>query len=66
MKVLEQATKVLCLAEEAGDRTTKGDWQPCTYRRYWWRMDQETGHLFALFGCTEEDEVTTRGWPRHG
>jgi hypothetical protein len=45
----------------SGDRTTKGDWQPCTYRRYWWRMDQETGHLFALFGGPEEDEVRTKG-----
>ncbi len=61
MKVLEQATKVLCLAEEAGDRTTKGGWQPCTYRRYWWRMDQETGHLFALFGGPEEDKVRIKG-----
>jgi hypothetical protein len=52
---------VLCLAEEAGDGTTKGNWQPCTYRRYWWRMDQETGHLFALFGGPEEDEVRTKG-----
>jgi hypothetical protein len=45
MKVLEQATKALCLAEEACDKTTKGDWQPCVYRSYWWRMDQETGYL---------------------
>jgi hypothetical protein len=41
MKVLEQATKVLCLAEEACDKTTKGDWQPCAYQRYRWRMDQK-------------------------
>jgi hypothetical protein len=34
MKVLEQATKVLCLAEEACHNTTKGDWQPCTHQRY--------------------------------
>jgi hypothetical protein len=61
MKVLEQATKVLCLAEEACDKTTKGDWQPCAYRRYWWRMDQETGHLYALFGGPEEDEVRIKG-----
>ncbi len=50
MRVLEQATKVLCLAEEACDKTTKRDWQPCTYQRYRWRMDQEVGHLYALFG----------------
>ncbi len=61
MKVLVQATKVLCLGEEAGDRTTKGDWQPCTYRRCWWWMDQETGHLFALFRGPEEDEVRVKG-----
>ncbi len=48
MKVLEQATKVLCLAEEAGDRTTKGDWQSCTYQKYRWQMDQEVGHLYAV------------------
>jgi hypothetical protein len=39
MKVLEQATKVLCLSEEACDKTTKGDWQLCTYQKYRWRMD---------------------------
>ncbi len=41
MRVLEQATKVLCLAEEACDKSAKGDWQPCTYQRYRWWMDQE-------------------------
>jgi hypothetical protein len=61
MKVLEQATKVLCLAEEACDKTTKGDWQPCTYQRYRWQMDQEVGHLYALFGGPEEDEVRVKG-----
>ncbi len=61
MKVLEQATKVLCLAEEACDKTTKGDWQPYTYQRYRWRMDQEVGHLYALFGGPEEDEVRVKG-----
>jgi hypothetical protein len=61
MKVLEQATKVLCLAEEACDKTTKGDWQPCTYQRYRWRMDQEVGHLYALFGDPEEDKVRVKG-----
>ncbi len=61
MKVLEQATKVLCLAEEACDKTTKGDWQPCAYQRYRWRMDQEVGHLYALFGGPEEDEVRIKG-----
>jgi hypothetical protein len=49
MKVLEQATKVLCLAEEVCDKTTKRDWQSCTYQKYRWRMDQEVGHLYALF-----------------
>ncbi len=61
MKVLEQATKVLCLAEEACDKTTKGEWQPCVHRRYWWRMDQEAGHLCALFGGPEENEVRIKG-----
>jgi hypothetical protein len=60
-KVLEQATKVLCLAEEACDKTRKGDWQPCAYQRYRWRMDQEIGHLYALFGGPEEDEVRIKG-----
>ncbi len=61
MKVLEQATKVLCLAEEACDKTTKGDWQSCTYQKYRWRMDQEVGHLYALFGGPEEEEVRAKG-----
>jgi hypothetical protein len=61
MKVLEQATKVLCLAEEACDKTTKGDWQSCTYQKYRWRMDQEVGHLYALFGGPEEEEVRIKG-----
>jgi hypothetical protein len=61
MKVLERATKVLCLAKEACDKYTKGDWQPCTYQRYRWRMDQEVGHLYALFGGPEEDEVRVKG-----
>jgi hypothetical protein len=29
MKVLEQATKVHCFAEEICDEATKEDWQPC-------------------------------------
>ncbi len=61
MKVLEQATKVLCLAEEVCDETTKRDWQLCTYQKYRWRMDQEVGHLYALFGGPEEDEVRVKG-----
>jgi hypothetical protein len=61
MKVLEQATKLLCLAEEACNNTTKGDWQPCTYQRYRWQMDQEVGHLYALFGGPDEDEVRVKG-----
>jgi hypothetical protein len=60
MKVLEQATKVLCLAEEVCDKTTKGDWQSCTYQKYRWRMDQEVGHLYALFGGPEEEEVRVK------
>ncbi len=39
MKVLEQATRVRCFAEEVCDETTKGDWQLCAYQKYWWRMD---------------------------
>jgi hypothetical protein len=61
MKVLEQATKVLCLAEEAWDNTTKREWQPCTYQKYRWQMDQEVGHLYALFGGPDEDEVRVKG-----
>jgi hypothetical protein len=61
MRVLERATKVLCLAEETCDKITKGDWQPCAYQRYRWRMDQEVGHLYALFGGPEEDEVRVKG-----
>jgi hypothetical protein len=49
LQVLEQATKVLCLAEEVCDTTTKGDWKQCAYHNYRWQMDQEVGHLCALF-----------------
>ncbi len=61
MKVLEQATKVRCFAEEVCDETTKGDWQLCAYQKYRWQMDQEVGHLYALFGGPEEDEVRVKG-----
>ncbi len=61
MKVLEQATKVHCFAEEICDETAKEDWQPCAYQLYWWKMDQEVGHLYALFGGPEEDEVRVKG-----
>jgi hypothetical protein len=60
LQVLEQATKVLCLAEEVCDTTTKGDWQPCAYHIYQWQMDQEIGHLCALFGGPDEDEVRVK------
>ncbi len=61
MKVLEQATKVLCRAEEVCNETTKRDWQLCAYQRYRWQMEQEVGHLYALFGGPEEDEVRVKG-----
>jgi hypothetical protein len=61
MKVLEQATKVHCFAEEICNETTKGDWQPCAYQLYRWQMDQEVSHLYALFGGPEEDEVRVKG-----
>jgi hypothetical protein len=61
MKVLEQATKVHCFAEEICDEATKEDWQPCAYQLYRWQMDQEVGHLYALFGGPEEDEVRVKG-----
>ncbi len=61
MKVLEQATRVHCFAEEVCDETTKGDWQLCAYQRYRWQMDQEVGHLYALFGGPEEDKVRVKG-----
>ncbi len=61
MKVLEQATKVHCLAEEICDGTTKEDWQPCAYHLYRWQMDQEVGHLYALFGGPEEDKLRVKG-----
>ncbi len=44
MKVLEQATKVHCFAEEICDETAKEDWQLCAYQLYRWQMDQEVGH----------------------
>ncbi len=34
MEVLKQATKVLCLAEEACGTATQGSWQPCAYQGY--------------------------------
>jgi hypothetical protein len=49
MKVLEQATRVHCFAEEVCNETVKRDWQLCAYQRYRWQMDQEVGHLCALF-----------------
>jgi hypothetical protein len=61
MKVLEQATKVHCFAEEIRDEATKEDWQPCAYQLYRWQMDQEVGNLYALFGGPEEDEVRMKG-----
>jgi hypothetical protein len=60
LQVLEQAMKVLCLAEEVCDTTTKGDWQPCAYHIYRWQMDQEIGYLCALFGGPDEDEVRVK------
>jgi hypothetical protein len=60
LQVLEQATKVLCLAEEVRDTTTKGEWQPCAYHIYRWRMDQEVGHLGACFGGPDEDDVRVK------
>ena len=61
MEVLRQATKVLCLAEEACDTATKGNCQPCAYHGYRWQMDQEVGHLYALFGGPDKDEVRVKG-----
>ena len=61
MKVLEQATRVHCFAEEVCDETTKGDWQLCAYQRYRWQMSQEVGHLYTLFGGPKEDEVRVKG-----
>jgi hypothetical protein len=61
MKVLEQATRVHCFAEEICEDTTKQDWQPCAYQLYRWQMDQEASHLYALFGGPEEDEVRVKG-----
>ncbi len=52
MKVLEQATRVHCFAKEVCNETTKG---------YRWQMDQEVGHLYALFGGPDEDEVRVQG-----
>ena len=41
MKVLEQATRVHCFAEEICNETTREDWQLCAYQLYRWQMDQE-------------------------
>ncbi len=61
MKVLEQATRVHCFAEEICNETARKDWQLCAYQLYRWQMDQEVGHLYALFGGPEEDEVRVKG-----
>ncbi len=61
MKVLEQAPKVHCFTEEICNENTKEDWQLCAYQLYRWQMDQEVGHLYALFGGPEEDEVRVKG-----
>jgi hypothetical protein len=61
MKVLEQATKVHCFAEEICNETAREDWQLCAYQLYQWQMDQEVGHLYALFGGPQEDEVRVKG-----
>jgi hypothetical protein len=61
MKVLKQATKVHCFAEEICNQTMKEDWQPCANQLYRWQMDQEVSHLYALFGGPEEDEVRVKG-----
>jgi hypothetical protein len=42
-------------------KTMKGDWQSCTCQKYRWQMDQEVGHLYALFGGPEEEEVRVKG-----
>jgi hypothetical protein len=61
MKVLEQATKVDCFAEEICNENTKEGWRLCAYQLYRWQMGQEVGHLYALFGGPEEDEVRVKG-----
>jgi hypothetical protein len=61
MKLLEQATRVHCFAEEICNETAREDWQMCAYQLYRWQMDQEVGHLYALFGGPEEDEVRVKG-----
>jgi hypothetical protein len=61
MKVLEQATRVHCFAEEVCEETTKEGWQLCAFQIYRWQIDQEVGHLYALFGGPEEDEVRVKG-----
>jgi hypothetical protein len=61
MKVLEQATRVHCFAKEICNETAREDWQLCAYQLYRWQVDQEVGHLYALFGGPEEDEVRMKG-----
>jgi hypothetical protein len=56
-RILRQATKVLCLAEEICNTATKARWQPCAYSIYRWRMEQEVGHLCACCGDEEEAVV---------
>jgi hypothetical protein len=59
-RVLRQATKVFCLAEEIWDTATKAGWQPCTYSIYRWRMEREVGYLCTCFGGSDKEEAVVR------
>ncbi len=47
-QVLQQATKVSCMAREICDNSAKAGWQPCTYSEYRWLMGQEIRPLRLL------------------
>jgi hypothetical protein len=59
-RVLRQATKVLCMAEELCDNATKAGWQPCAYSIYRWRMEQEVGYLYACLSGPDEEEAVVK------
>jgi hypothetical protein len=56
-QVLQQATKVSCMAREICDNSAKAGWQPCTYSEYRWLMGQEIRYLYACFSCLEKEEA---------
>jgi hypothetical protein len=56
-RVLQQATKVSCMALEICNNSAKAKWQPCAYSKYRWLMEQEVRHLSDWYSGPEEEEA---------